>query len=463
MKTPAASAAEQRFAAMNRRHFLRGLGACVALPAFGSLLPQRMLAANSATRLATTATGAPLRTAFVFFPNGAIPTRWWPEGGVSDFRLNTTLAPLESMRRQIQVLGGLDHANAKAGNDGAGDHARGNGVFLTGVRINKSATDVRAGVSIDQVIARKIGHLTRFSSLELTCDANRQAVGCDSGYSCAYQYNISWQSSTTPMTPENNPRLVFERLFGGGAHGERAANAQVRLLARRSVLDFVSNDARRIQRQLDHGDREKLDQYLTGVREVEQRIQQAEQFGPNVDPAQPTPAGIPTNHAEYVDLMYDMMLLAFKTDSTRVATLVLGHDGDNRSFSQIGIAEGHHDLSHHQNNEERIEKVAQIDRWYAERFAGFLRKLDATEDVDGKSLLHNSRIVYGSGNADGNRHTHENLPVILAGSGGGALSTGRYVQHESKPLTNLFLSLADQAGVTGLNQFGDSTGRLGNV
>ena len=354
------------------------------------------------------------------------------------------------MRRHVQVLGGLDHANAKAGNDGAGDHARGNGVFLTGVRINKSATDVRAGVSIDQVIAKQIGHLTRFPSLELTCDANRQAVGCDSGYSCAYQYNISWQSSTTPMTPENNPRLVFERLFGGGAHGERAANAQARLLARRSVLDFVSDDARRIQRRLDHGDREKLDQYLTGVREVEQRIQQAEQFGPNVDPAQPTPAGIPTSHAEYVDLMYDMMLLAFKTDSTRVATLVLGHDGDNRSFSQIGIAEGHHDLSHHQNNEERIEKVAQIDRWYAERFAGFLRKLEATEDVDGKSLLHNSRIVYGSGNADGNRHTHENLPIILAGAGGGVLSPGRYVQHESKPLTNLFLSLADQAGVTGV-------------
>jgi hypothetical protein len=463
MKLPAASVAEHRFVAMNRRHFLRGLGACVALPSFSSLVPHRAFAASSSARLATTATGAPLRTAFVFFPNGAIPTRWWPEGGGSDFRLNSTLAPLESMRRHVQVLGGLDHANAKGGIDGAGDHARGNGVFLTGVRINKSATDVRAGVSIDQVIAKQTGHLTRFPSLELTCDANRQAVGCDSGYSCAYQYNISWQSSTTPMTPENNPRLVFERLFGSGAHGERAANAHARLLARRSVLDFVSEDARRIQRRLDHGDREKLDQYLTGVREVEQRIQQAETFGPNVDPNQPTPTGIPTSHADYVDLMYDMMLLAFKTDSTRIATLVLGHDGDNRSFSQIGIAEGHHDLSHHQNNEERIEKVAQIDRWYAERFAGFLRKLDATEDVDGRSLLQNSRILYGSGNADGNRHTHENLPIILAGSGGGALSSGRFVQHDSKPLTNLFLTLADQAGVTGLERFGDSTGRLGNV
>ncbi len=465
MNTPADSTSAQRLAAMNRRHFLRGLGACVALPTFGSLLPGRAFGAGAGTGapLGTTATGAPLRTAFVFFPNGAIPSRWWPDGEGADFTFNPTLTPLEPLRRQVQILGGLDHANAKGNADGAGDHARGNGVFLTGVRINKSATDIRAGVSIDQVIAKQIGHLTRFSSLELTCDMNRQSSGCDSGYSCAYQYNISWQSATTPMTPENNPRLVFERLFGGGVHGERAANAQARIMARRSVLDFVMDDARRMQHRLARQDQDKLDQYLTGVRDVEARIQKAEQFGPNVDPEQATPAGIPQSHADYVDLMYDMMLLAFKTDSTRVATFVLGHDGDNRSFSQIGIAEGHHDLSHHQNNEERIDKIAQIDRWYVERFAGFLRRLDATEDVDGNSLLHNSRIVYGSGNADGNRHSHDNLPIVLAGAGGGALSTGRYVQHGSKPLSNLFLNLADQAGVKHLERFGDSTGRLENV
>ena len=463
MKTSADPAFNPTFGAMNRRHFLRGLGACVALPAFGSLLPGRLLAASAAGQLATTATGAPLRTAFVFFPNGAIPSRWWPQGGQADFQFGPTLAPLEPLRRSVQVLGGLDHANAVGNADGAGDHARGNGVFLTGVRLNKSATDVRAGISIDQVIAKKVGHLTRFPSLELTCDANRQASGCDSGYSCAYQYNISWQSPTTPLTPENNPRLVFERLFGAGAHGERAANAQGRIMARRSVLDFVMDDARRMQGRLGTNDREKLDQYLTGIRDVEVRIQKAEQFGPNVDPDQPTPSGVPPLHADYVDLMYDMMLLAFKTDSTRVATFILGHDGDNRSFGQIGIPEGHHDLSHHQNNEERIDKIAQIDRWYVERFAAFLRRLDATEDIDGKSLLHNSRIIYGSGNADANRHSHDNLPVILAGGGGGQLSTGRYVQHGSKPLSNLFLSLADQAGVNGLTSFGDSTGRLANV
>ena len=448
---------------MNRRHFLRGLGACIALPAFSSLVPGRLLAAAATAQLATTATGAPLRTAFVFFPNGAIPSRWWPTGGEVDFGLGATLQPLEAMRRHVQVLGGLDHANANPGDDGGGDHARGNSVFLTGVRIKKSATDVHAGISIDQVIAGQVGHLTRFPSIELTCDETRRSANCDSGYSCAYQFNISWQSPTTPMTPEANPRLVFERLFGAGAHGERAGNAARRMMSRRSVLDFVLEDARTMQHRLAGNDREKLDQYLTGIREVEARIQKAEKFGSTVDPDLPTPAGIPNLRAEYVDLMYDMLLLAFQTDTTRVATFVLAHDGDNRSFSEIGIAEGHHDLSHHQNNQERVAKVAQIDRWYVERFARFLAKMEGTPDVDGHSLLHNSRIIYGSGNADGNRHTHENLPLVLAGGGGGLLTPGRYVQHGSKPLSNLFLNLADTAGVSGLERFGDSTQRLTNV
>lgn len=453
----------QHLASLSRRNFLRGLGASLALPAFASLMPSRLLAANEALNLATTATGAPLRTAFVGFPNGAIPARWWPKGGQSDFELGATMEPLAEMKKHFQVIGGLDHLNATAGDDGGGDHARGSGVFLTGVRLKKSATDVRAGVSIDQVIARDIGHLTRFPSLELTCDNYRRTGNCDSGYSCAYQFNISWKSPTAPMTPENNPRLVFERLFGPGAKGERATNAQSRMVNRRSVLDFVMDDAQRMQRRLDPEDREKLDQYLTGVRDVESRIQRAEQFGPNVDPDRATPEGIPESRADYVQIMYDMMLLAFKTDSTRVATFILGHDGDNRSFSEIGINEGHHDLSHHQNNADRVEKVATIDRWYVEQFAQFLRRMEDTKDIDGNSLLHNTRILYGSGNADGNRHTHENLPVLLAGGGGGVLNPGRFVQNGSKPMSNLFLTLADQAGVQGLTRFGDSTGRLTNI
>ncbi len=465
MKTPAPDSftAEQRTAAMNRRHFLRGLGACIALPSLASLVPGRVLAAQAAKGLATTATGAPLRTAFVYFPNGAIPAAWWPEGGGANFRLGPTLEPLAALKNQLQVVGGLDHANARGGKDGAGDHARGNGVFLTGVRLNKSASDIRAGISIDQVIANQVGHLTRFPSLELTCDVDRKAGSCDSGYACAYQYNLAWRSATTPMPPESNPRLLFERMFGAGAHGERAANARRRMEARRSVLDFVNEDTRRMQGRLDTQDRDKLDQYLTGIRDVEIRIQKAEQFGPNVDPELATPAGVPRSHGEHVRLMYDMLALAFKTDSTRVATFALAKDGDNRSFGEIGVFEGHHDLSHHQGNAERIAKIEKIDRWYAEQFARFLKDLHETRDIDGNSILHNTRIVYGSGNADANRHSHDNLPVILAGGGGGQLTPGRYVQHGSKPMSNLFLTLADQAGVAKLDRFGDSTARLGNV
>lgn len=459
------SAAAQRHLNLSRRHFLRGLGAAVALPAFESLSPMKLLGAEAAAagKLGVTASGAPLRTAFVFFPNGAIPASWWPEGEGSDFKLKSTLDPLEDSRSQIQVVSGLDHAKAAGGPDGGGDHARGNGVFLTGVRLNKSATDIRCGVSIDQVIASKVGHLTRLPSLELTCDAIRKTAGCDSGYSCAYQYNISWRNETTPMTPESNPRLVFERLFGTGKPGERAENTRRRQLEQRSILDYVMGDARTMQRRLGKRDQDKLDQYLTGVREVETRIQKSEQFGAIKDPGMDTPPGIPTSQLEYVTLMYEMLALAFQTDSTRVATLLLGHDGDNRSFSEIGIAEGHHDLTHHQNRAEQIKKVAEIDRWYAVQFAKFLKRMQDTKDVDGKSLLHNSMIVYGSGNSDGNRHSHENLPFVLAGAGGGLLTPGRYVKHGNKPATNLFLSLADRMGVQGVSSFGDSTGRLENV
>jgi len=457
--------AAQQYASFSRRRFLRGLGACIALPAFESLRPLRLLAGEveSAGKLATTATGAPLRTAFVCFPNGAIQSTWWPKEEGKDHEFSATLKPLEQQRQHLQILGGLDHKNAEAGPDGAGDHARGNGTFLTGVRLKKSATDIRAGISIDQSIAREIGHLTRFASLELTCDASRNSGACDSGYACAYQYNISWSSPTTPMAPEANPRLLFERLFGTGAAGQRVENLKRRQQEQRSVLDFVLEDARGMQRRLNARDNDKLDQYLTGVREIETRIQKAERFGDAKDPGVDTPPGIPQERAQYVQLMYDMMILAFQTDSTRVATLLLGHDGDNRSFPEIGIPEGHHDLSHHFNDAAKIQKIADIDMWYVKQFAKFLEKLESTMDVDGKSLLHNSMILYGSGNADGNRHTHTNLPLILAGAGGGTMTPGRFVRHSSQPTTNLFLSMADRLGMQGLERFGDSTGRLGDV
>ena len=453
----------QRHFAFSRRNFLRGLGACIALPAFESLAPFGALAAKSSGELATSATGAPVRAAFLFFPNGAIPDAWWPKGEGKGYEISPTLKPLEPLREHFQVLGGLDQKGAEPGPDGAGDHARGNGVFLTGVRIKKSATEVRAGISIDQAIAREIGHLTRFPSLELSSDAVRTSGACDSGYACAYQYNLSWSSATTPMAAEANPRMLFERLFGSGAPGERAQNLVRRQEEQRSVLDFVLEDARGMNRRLNAHDRDKLDQYLTGIRGIETSIQKAERFGPPKDPGLDTPAGVPQERTEYVQLMFDMLILAFQTDSTRVATLLLGHDGDNRSLPEIGVSEGHHDLSHHFNSEEKIKKLTEIDFWYAEQLAKFLQKLHETKDVDGKSLLHNSMILYGSGNADGNRHTHSNLPLVLAGGGGGTLKGGRYVQHGSKPMTNLLLSMAEKMGARKLQSFGDSTGKLADI
>ena len=463
MNTKLSRTAEHQLS-LSRRHFLRGLGACIALPAFESIGALKTLAAPG-SGLAVSSTGAPVRAAFLFFPNGAIPSAWWPNKSESEtaFELSPTLAPLEKMREHVQVLGGLDQKAAYGGPDGAGDHARGNGVWLTGVRLKKSATDLRAGISIDQTIANEIGHLTRFRSLELSSDAIRTSGACDSGYACAYQYNLSWSSATTPVAAESNPRMVFERLFGAGAPGERAANMKRMQDEQRSVLDFVLEDANRMNRRLNGRDRDKLDQYLTGIREIETSIQKAEKFGPVTDPGIDTPSGIPQDRAQYIQLMSDMLVLAFQTDSTRVATLLLGHDGDNRSLPEIGIAEGHHDLSHHFNNEEKIKKLTEIDLWYAQQFAKFLQKLEATKDVDGQSLLHNSMILYGAGNADGNRHTHSNLPLVLAGKGGGGLKAGRYVQHGSKPMTNLLLSMAHTMGARKVQNFGDSTGLLENV
>src|SRR5437870_1739310 len=397
--------AAQRYASLSRRRFLRGLGACMTLPAFESLLPTRLIAAETITagKLAATSTGAPLRMAFVYVPNGVIQPTWWPQGEGKDFELNTTMQPLEKVKHQLQVLGGMDHVNATAGPDGAGDHARASGTFLTGVRVKKTAgADIHAGISIDQVVAQQVGHVTRFPSLELSCDAVRKSGNCDSGYSCAYQYNLAWHSPTQPVAPEPNPRLLFERLFGGGAHGERAASLKRRQEQQRSILDFVLDDARSLQRKLAARDQQKLDDYLTSVREIEKRIQRAEQFGAVPDPAVGTPPGIPPTFDEYIQVMFDMMILAFQTDSTRIATFLVANEGSNRPFAEIGIPEGHHNLTHHQGNKDWIDKVAQIDLWYMKQFARFLEKLQQTQDSDGHSLLHNSMTVYGSGNADGN-------------------------------------------------------------
>jgi hypothetical protein len=447
-KQPSVLAAE-RHASLSRRQFFRAAaGACIALPAFASV-------ANAAQRT------APRRMAFVYVPNGAIPSAWWPEVPADgSFNLSPTLMPLEKVRRSVQVISGLEALSADPGPDGAGDHARASGTFLTGVRIKKTAgSDIHAGISIDQAVANEVGHLTRFSSLELTCEKVRKAGDCDSGYACAYAYNLSWRSANQPLSPEPNPRFVFERLFGQGAPRERVANLRRRQQEQHSILDYVLEDARGLDRKLDGRDRQKLDQYLTSIRDIERRIENSERL-PVRNPEMDAPAGVPESYIEHINLMNDMLLLAFQTDATRIATVTFAPEGSNRSFADIGIAEGHHNLTHHKNDAQIIDKVKEIDRWYVQRLATFLEKMDATEDIDGNSLLHNSMVLYGSGNADGNRHTHVNLPILLAGAGGGAFKTGRFVDAGSQPITNLYLSMAAAMGAPTIEKHGDSTGHL---
>lgn len=450
----------ERAMSLSRRQFLRGMGVAIALPAFPSLMASRSFADEAVKRLGTTATGAPLRMAFMSIPNGVQQENWFP---TDDFVLNNSMTPLETLKSHFQVISGLEHQHATAGRDGAGDHARASATFLTGARARKTAgSDINVGVSIDQVAAQRLGHLTRFPSLELSSDIVRNSGSCDSGYACAYQYNLAWSSPTTPVSPEPNPRLVFERLFGSGEKGDRKKNLAIRQETEKSILDFVLEETGDVQRRLGSQDRRKFDEYLTVVRDMEKRLKAAEQFKDGPEPDATTPVGIPHDFAEYMQIMYDMLILAFQTDTTRVATLLLAYDGSNRVFPQIGIPEGHHYLTHNQRNAVMNKKVSDIDKYYLNCLANFLDKMSKTEDVDGNSLLHNSMIVYGGAIGDGNKHTHDNLPVILAGHGGGTLTPNRFLKASRQPMSNMFVSMLNRMGVE-TSQFGDSTGRLDTI
>lgn len=444
---------------LNRRHFLRGLGAAVALPAFESLLGNTASAGQ-----AVTASGAPLRMAYLYIPNGVILDAWQPHGEGTNFRLNRSLQALKPFKKDIQILSDLEHENGWAGRDGGGDHARANATILTGARPRKTAgADIRLGISVDQVAALAIGRHTRFASLELSTDGARKSGGCDSGYSCAYQFNLAWRGPVSPMAPEHNPRLVFERLFGDGNGAIRKKNYQARVAQKRSILDFVLADAQALHGQLGRNDQQKLDEYLTGVREVEQRIEKAELFGELPDVKMDAPGGIPGDYRQHIRLMIDLMVMAFQTDSTRIATFSLAHDGSNRSFKDIGVSEGHHHLSHHRKKEAYMEKLRVIDRFYAEQFAYYLKRMAEVKDTDGKSLLHNSMSVYASGLSDGDRHSHRDLPVILAGNAGGRFTPGRHVkQRHDTPMSNLYVNMLNTMGVP-TTTFGDSTGPLRGV
>lgn len=401
---------------------------------------------------------------YLYVPNGVNVDRWKPQGQGTDYQFGPTLSNLGSHKQDVTVVSGLEHKAGYIHRDGAGDHARAMANFLTGARAHKTAgADIRLGISVDQVAAQQMTGVTRLSSLELSCDSVRKSGSCDSGYSCAYQYNMAWRSETQPVAPESNPRLVFERLFGAGRPGERQANFAARIEQRKSMLDFLRDEARAVSRQLSMQDRVKLDEYLTGVREVEQRIEMTERHGLPVDPAVETPSGIPSAYSEHIDLLGDVMLLALDTDTTRICTFMFAHDGSNRSFAEVGVNDGHHDLSHHKKDKERLEKIGRIDEFYMTRFARFLDRMKERRDAQGRSLLDQSVVVYGSGLSDGDRHSHKELPIVVAGRGGDAFRPGKHLQLQGDtPMSNLYLTLLQRMGV-GADGFADSTGTISGI
>ncbi len=431
-----------------RRTFLRGLGAAVALPWLDAMTPAFAAAsAKPATRMA-----------FCYVPNGIIMENFTPAAVGPLAELPRILQPLEAHRKDFNVLTGLGHINGRALGDGPGDHARAASTFLTGVHPKKTAgADIHVGVSVDQVAALKIGSATRFASLELGCEDGRLVGNCDSGYSCAYSNSISWRTATTPNPAEVNPRLVFERLFG--AEGDDPATQAKRGRYNKSILDFVREDTRKMSLSLGPTDRRKLDEYLSAVREIEKRIETAEkQSRPDFRPDMERPAGVPVEYVDHVRLMFDLVAIAFQSDQTRIASLMLAREGSNRAYREIGISDAHHGLSHHRNMTENIEKLAQINRHHIEQLGYFLAKLKSIPEAGG-NLLDNCMIVYGSGLADGNRHTHTDLPVLLAGGGAGSIRSGRHVRYNESPMANLFLGMLDRMGVP-TDTLGDSNGKL---
>jgi len=435
---------------LSRRTLLRGIGAAIALPALDAMTP-----AFAASRLTS---ASPRRMAFVYVPNGIIMKDWTPAGAGADFEFSRILKPLEPHRQNLLVLSGLTHNTGRALGDGPGDHARAAASFLTGVHPKKTAgADIQAGVSVDQIAAQKIGHATRFASLELGCEDGRLVGNCDSGYSCAYSNSLSWRATATPMPPEVNPRAVFERLFGDAS--ETPEVRAKRLNYNKSILDFVAEDTQRLKGGLGRTDRRKLDEYLDAVREIEQRIEGAEHDSKEFVPSIEKPSGVPVEFADHVKLMFDLMTLAFQADLTRISTFMICREGSTRTYREIGISDAHHPLTHHRGNPEWIEKVAKINCFHMEQFAYFVGKLRSTPDGDG-TLLDRVMIVYGSGLADGNEHTHHDLPVVLAGSGNGALRPGRHVLYPKEtPMTNLYVAMLDHMGITP-EHIGDSTGEL---
>lgn len=436
---------------LHRRTFLRGLGVSVALPLLDGMVPA--FAAARTTPVAR-------RFGAVYVPNGVEMRQWTPKTEGSGFGLSPILEPLAPFRDQTFVLSGLaDKVAVPAPGEGIGDHARAASTWLTGVRVKKTeGPDIRAGVSLDQLAAQHLGKETQLASLELALDSVEVLGACDAGYSCAYANTISWRTPTTPLPMENNPRAVFERMFGASSSTD-AATRQARLAEDRSILDFVTEEVKSLNRTLGGGDQGKLNEYLEAVRDVERRIQTAERQSTRELPVVEQPMGIPDTFHEHARLMYDLMALAYQTDLTRVGTFMIGKEVSGRSYPEIGVPDGHHACSHHQNDPAKLAKLAKINTYHMEHFAYFLEKLRNTPDGDG-SLLDHSMFVYGSGISDGNIHFHLDLPMVVVGGGAGTLKGGQHLRYKNDtPLANLYVSLLDKLGLP-MDQFGDSTGKL---
>jgi hypothetical protein len=406
----------------------------------------------------------PLRVAFVYVPNGVHMPDWTPRDAAgSGLDLPPILEPLRAVKDEVLVLSGLTLNPARALGDGGGDHARAMASFLTGRHPRKTdGADLRAGISVDQLAAREIGKATRFPSLEIGCEGGRNGGECDHGYSCAYQSNLSWRGESTPVAKQINPRLVFDRLFGAppsAATGSDPARADRR---RKSVLDFVGEDARRISKTLGAPDRRKLDEYLTGVREIERRLDGARPMVSASGATYRRPLSIPADYREHLRLMADLLTLAFQCDLTRIATFVFANDGSNRSYPAIGVPDGHHDLSHHGGDPAKQRRISTINRFHVEQLAYLLERLKSIPEGPG-TLLDHCLIVYGSGISDGNAHAHDDLPILVAGRANGTVKTGRHLLcPKETPLTNLYVSILDRLGIA-VPGFGDSTGRLAGL
>jgi hypothetical protein len=433
---------------ISRRMVLRGMGAAVAVPWLDAMMP-----AFAASRPAA----FPVRLGFIYVPNGKNMADWTPAAEGTDYALPMILQPLQDLRGDLNVLTGLTADKARAHGDGGGDHARALAAFLTGAQPRKTdGTDIRAGLSVDQVAASAIGDQTRLSSLEIGCEAGAMAGNCDSGYSCVYSSTMSWKSATQPLPKEVNPKLVFDRLFGGGSAAERAkARAQ-----RQSVIDLVREDYKDLNGKVGRQDQQKLDEYISSIRDIEARLERAAKMPEvKVPDGVARPSGIPASYEEHIKLMGDLLTLSFQTDITRVATFVVANEGSNKPYAFAGVPEGHHDLSHHGNAPEKKAKIAKINAFHTQMLAYTLGRLKSVKEGDG-TLLDNCLIAYGSANSDGNAHNHDNLPILLAGRGGGTVKTGRHVRYAKEtPLNNLWLAMLQRVGVKQAS-LGDSTGVL---